>query len=47
MEEMYKGMNPMYYVGLQSVFKFNPADKIENQIEDVNGKHLQAPNLSP
>lgn len=43
MEEMYKGMNPTYYVGLQSVFKFNPADKIENQNEFLDGKHLQAP----
>lgn len=40
MEDMYKGMNHTYYVGLQSVFKFNPADKMENEYERFNGKHL-------
>ena len=41
--EVYAGMNPTYFVGLQSVFKSTPADIAK--YNDVDGKRLQAPSL--
>lgn len=45
MAKSYKGMNPTYFVGVQSVFKCTPADILDHQINEFNGKRLHAPSL--
>ena len=43
MKQSYKGMNPNYFVGLQSIF--DTTDCLEDRDDKCDGKHLQAPNL--
>ena len=45
MAKSYTGMDPTYFVGVQSVFTCSPADILEDQTNDYDSKHLQPPNL--
>ena len=44
--KQYKGMNPTYFVGIQSLFDPNPAEYLEDHNNQFDGKHLRPASLS-